>query len=109
MQDGASSAPATFRHKIARLWYERRTVRPDIHGHPGMQAAILRNVTRTYRVETVDVQALRGIDLEIRSNCVTAIAGPSGSGKTTLLNLIGCIDRPNAGEIEVRSEERRVG
>jgi len=66
-----------------------------------MQAAILRNVTRTYRVEAVDVQALRGIDIEIRSNCVTAIAGPSGSGKTTLLNLIGCIDRPDAGDIEV--------
>jgi putative ABC transport system ATP-binding protein len=66
-----------------------------------MQAAILKNVTRTYRVESVDVQALRGVEVEIRSNCFTAIAGPSGSGKTTLLNLIGCIDRPDAGEIQV--------
>jgi putative ABC transport system ATP-binding protein len=66
-----------------------------------MQAAILKNVTRTYRVESVDVQALRGVELEIRGNCFTAIAGPSGSGKTTLLNLIGCIDRPDAGEIQV--------
>jgi putative ABC transport system ATP-binding protein len=66
-----------------------------------MQAAVLTHVTRTYRVEAVDVQALRGIDIEIGSNCVTAIAGPSGSGKTTLLNLIGCIDRPDAGELQV--------
>ncbi|HEY4210225.1 MAG TPA: ABC transporter ATP-binding protein [Steroidobacteraceae bacterium] len=64
-------------------------------------AAVLRNVAKAYRVESVDVQALSGIDIEIRSNRVTAISGPSGSGKTTLLNLIGCIDRPDRGELTV--------
>ena len=66
-----------------------------------MQAAILRNVVKTYRVGSVPVPAVRGIDIEIRRNCVTAISGPSGSGKTTLLNLIGCIDRPDEGEIVI--------
>ena len=64
-------------------------------------AAVLRNIAKAYRVEQMDVQALAGIDIEIRSNRVTAISGPSGSGKTTLLNLIGCIDRPDRGELTV--------
>jgi putative ABC transport system ATP-binding protein len=58
---------------------------------------------KSYRVESVEVQAVRGIDLEIRSHCLTVIAGPSGSGKTTLLNLMGCIDRADAGELTVDS------
>src|SRR5690349_14049551 len=66
-----------------------------------VRAAILKGIAKTYRVESVDVQALRGIDLEIRANCVTAISGPSGSGKTTLLNLVGCIDRADRGDLEV--------
>jgi putative ABC transport system ATP-binding protein len=64
-------------------------------------AAVLKAVAKSYRVESVEVEALRGIDLEIRSRCVTAIAGPSGSGKTTLLNLLGCIDRPSRGQLVV--------
>jgi putative ABC transport system ATP-binding protein len=70
-------------------------------------AAVLKDVVRTYRVEYMEVQALRGIDIEIRGDCVTAISGPSGSGKTTLLNIIGCIDRPDRGELEVAGT--RVG
>ena len=66
-----------------------------------MQAAVLSRISKTYRIGSVELQALSGIDLEIRSNCLTAIAGPSGSGKTTLLNLMGCIDRPDEGEIVV--------
>ncbi len=64
-------------------------------------AALLRGVIKTYRVESVEVHALRGVELEIPGQRFTAIAGPSGSGKTTLLNLIGCIDRPDSGELIV--------
>lgn len=64
-------------------------------------AASLKNIGKRYRVESVEVEALRGVDIDIRANCVTAISGPSGSGKTTLLNVIGCIDRPDEGELEV--------
>jgi putative ABC transport system ATP-binding protein len=70
-------------------------------GKSPVPAAVLSNIARTYRIESVEIDALRGIDLEIRGNCLTAISGPSGSGKTTLLNLIGCIDRPDRGELEV--------
>jgi putative ABC transport system ATP-binding protein len=66
-----------------------------------MSAIVLKDVSKSYRVGAVDVPALRGVDLEIRSRCLTAIAGPSGSGKTTLLNLVGCIDRADAGELIV--------
>jgi len=67
-------------------------------------AAVLKNVGRTYRLDSVDVPALTGIDLEIRQNCFTVISGASGSGKTTLLNIIGCIDLPDEGEVSVAGE-----
>jgi putative ABC transport system ATP-binding protein len=69
-----------------------------------MHAAVLKGVTRTYRLDAVNVSALQSIDAEIRSNCFTVISGASGSGKTTLLNLIGCIDRPDSGEVLVAGQ-----
>jgi putative ABC transport system ATP-binding protein len=54
------------------------------------------------------VPALRDIDLAIRADCFTVISGPSGSGKTTLLNLIGGLDRPDAGEVIVAGQPLRL-
>ncbi|HEX8956050.1 MAG TPA: ABC transporter ATP-binding protein [Burkholderiaceae bacterium] len=65
------------------------------------QPVILKNVGKIYRLGAVDVPALTDINLEIRPGRFTVIAGASGSGKTTLLNLIGCIDRPDSGELTV--------
>ena len=61
----------------------------------------IRNLHKTYRrgPETVDV--LHGIDLDIDQGDFVALMGPSGSGKTTLLNLIGGLDSPTSGEIDV--------
>ncbi len=68
----------------------------------GRRAVIrISNVERTYRAGETEVRALRGVTLAIAPGEFLAIAGPSGSGKTTLLNLIGCIDRPDAGEITI--------
>ncbi|MFA7281670.1 MAG: ABC transporter ATP-binding protein [Sterolibacterium sp.] len=69
-----------------------------------MYPVVLNQVSKTYHLDAVSVPALRDINLQIRANCFTVISGPSGSGKTTLLNLIGCIDRPDQGEILVAGQ-----
>ncbi len=69
-----------------------------------MHPVILKQVNKTYQLGSVGVPALCDINLEIRPNCFTVISGPSGSGKTTLLNLIGCIDRPDQGEVIVAGQ-----
>ncbi len=62
-------------------------------------AVVLRGASKTYRLGSVDVQALRDVNLTIKRGEITAVWGPSGSGKSTLLNLIGLTDRPTAGEV----------
>ena len=59
----------------------------------------LTDLEKVYHQGKIDVPALRGIDMEIKSGEFTTIFGPSGSGKTTLLNMIGCLDKSTAGEI----------
>lgn len=61
-------------------------------------------ITQVYKIydeNKIPVKALNGVDLNIHAGEFTAIVGPSGSGKTTLLNIIGGLDRPSAGHIEI--------
>jgi putative ABC transport system ATP-binding protein len=59
------------------------------------------NLVRTYHSGEVPVYALKGVSLDIDGGAFVSIAGPSGSGKTTLLNLIGCLDKPDGGDVTV--------
>ncbi|MGE5175070.1 MAG: ABC transporter ATP-binding protein [Hyphomicrobiales bacterium] len=64
----------------------------------------LRDVTKVYHRDAIEIPVLSGIRLDVASGEFLALMGPSGSGKSTLLNLIGGIDRPTAGEIRVAGE-----
>lgn len=66
-----------------------------------------RHVHKIYRIADTGVVALSGVDFDIRRGEFLAIVGPSGSGKSTILNLIGGLDRPTAGVVEV--DGRDVG
>jgi len=59
--------------------------------------AVLDGAARTYRAGSVEVPALRPLDLCVHRGDFLAVMGPSGSGKSTLLHLLGCLDRPSAG------------
>ncbi len=65
----------------------------------------VRDVTKIYPMGEVDVQALRGVDLDLYAGEFTVMLGPSGSGKSTLLNILGGLDVPTTGKVIYRGME----
>jgi putative ABC transport system ATP-binding protein len=64
-----------------------------------------RGVRKTYRTGAVEVEALKGIDLDVETGEMLMVMGPSGNGKTTLLNCLSGLDDIDAGTVEIDGEE----
>jgi putative ABC transport system ATP-binding protein len=64
-----------------------------------------RNLTKLYHMGEVEVQALRGIDLDLYEGELVVLLGPSGSGKSTLLNILGGLDVPTSGKVHYRDHD----
>jgi putative ABC transport system ATP-binding protein len=64
-------------------------------------AVIVRDLIKVYRLGEIEVQALRGLNMNVRRGEMIALIGPSGSGKSTLLNIIGGLDKATAGSVRI--------
>lgn len=65
----------------------------------------VQQLVKTYAIGEIQVNALRGVDLQIGDNEYVAIMGPSGSGKSTLMNILGCLDTPTDGRYQFGGED----
>ncbi len=77
------------------------------HTNPDTPRVVLetREVVKTYVLESMEVNALRGVDVAIREGEMVSIMGPSGSGKSTLMHIIGLLDRPTSGQVILEGED----
>jgi len=82
-----------------KMQVKRNSIQPAVE---------LTDVRKTYRTGSIEVPALRGVSLRIAPGEFVATAGPSGSGKTTLLNIIGGLDRADAGEVWVAGQNLQL-
>jgi lipoprotein-releasing system ATP-binding protein len=76
--------------------------------HPPVQPPVvaLRQVRKSFNLgEPTEVEVLHGIDLVLHANEFAAVMGPSGSGKSTLLNIVGLLDRPTQGQLQINGVE----
>ena len=77
----------------------------DVVGVPANAAVEARGLTRRYGEGETAVDALRGVDLEVRSGELVAVMGPSGSGKSTLMHILAGLDKPTRGTVTIAGTE----
>lgn len=70
-----------------------------------MSIVIAKQLSKQYVTGEISVQAIRGVDFTIEPASFVSFVGPSGSGKSTLLNMIGCLDPPTSGSLEVAGRD----
>lgn len=71
-----------------------------------MEIVRIENLVKIYEIsKKLRIEALKGINLSINSGTIVSIYGVSGSGKSTLLNLIGCLDRPTTGKVQINNTD----
>jgi len=70
-----------------------------------MNIVAIENLCKAYQLGSLELFALRDLDLSIEQGEYIAIMGPSGSGKSTLLNVLGCLDRPTSGTYQIGGED----
>ena len=68
----------------------------------------MQDVVRTYQMGDNCVYALRGVSFEVKQGEFLSIMGPSGSGKSTCMNMIGCLDRPTSGLVEINGKNTAI-
>ncbi len=76
--------------------------------HQSMALISLKEVEKTYQLGETTVEALRGSDVDIEEVEFIAVMGPSGSGKSTMMNMIGALDTPTSGNVNIDGDEIRV-
>jgi len=70
-----------------------------------MSVILAKKILKNYRLGEVDVEVLKGVDLDVREGEYVALMGPSGSGKSTLMNILGCLDVPTSGSYSIEGRE----
>jgi putative ABC transport system ATP-binding protein len=77
----------------------------DVVGVPANVAVEARGLVRRYGEGETAVEALRGVDLDVRSGELVAVMGPSGSGKSTLMHILAGLDKPTEGTVKIAGTE----
>jgi len=84
---------------------ESRSTTGGAAAHTARAVLQVENVTKTYVLDGVEVNALGGVSLDVHQGEMVSIMGPSGSGKSTLMHIIGLLDRPTTGRVAVEGQD----